>query len=203
MTTCDKCADMFFVMKKRMKLKEFAAVNNISYRTALRHWQAGLIEGVQNGSGAILVSEYVNGSNYETPSVVKAVVFVRSADDRLAGGREKKLDLFVKGKGVDDYDTIFWDGFIFQANPFLEKILDEGYNHVFVETLTDLFGVNYKVLNRLFAEQGVKVEALSEPVAVAAVVYEFYLAAVNMAKAAVGMTGYKKRLFDSANKIFS
>ena len=186
-----------------MKLKEFAALNNISYRTALRHWQSGLIEGVQNGSGAILVSEYVNASNYETPAVVKPLIFIRSADERLVDERKKKLDIFIKENGYDTYDTILWDGFIFQTNPFLEQIIEEEYNYIVVETLTDLFGVNYKVFVRLFEDRGVKVEALEKPVPVAATVYEFYLAAVGMAKAAVGMTSYKKRLFDSANKIFS
>lgn len=191
------------MMRKRVKLKEFAEINDISYRTALRHWQAGLIEGVQNGSGAILVSEYKNAETYKDALISKPLVFIRSADERMVEGRRKKIDLFMKDVGVENYDTILWDGFIFQANPFLDKILEQDYNYIVVETLTDLFGVNYKILNKLFLEKGIRVEALDKPIPVSAVIYEFYLSAVGMAKAAVGMTGYKKRLFDSANKIFS
>jgi predicted site-specific integrase-resolvase len=191
------------MMRKRIKLKEFAEINNISYRTALRHWQAGLIEGIQNGSGAILVSEYKSAENFEDVKIPKPLVFIRSADERMVEGRQKKIDLFMKDAGFENYDTILWDGFIFQANPFLEKILEKDYNYIVVETLTDLFGVNYKILAKLFLEKGIRIDALDKPIPVSAIIYEFYLSAVGMAKAAVGMTGYKKRLFESANKIFS
>lgn len=197
------CADIFYMIKKRIKLKEFAEINNISYRTALRHWQAGLIEGIQNGSSSILVSEYKSAEKVDNIKIFKPLVFIRSADERMVEGRKKKIDLFMKDGGFEDYDTIIWDGFIFQANPFLEKILEKDYNYIVVETLTDLFGVNYKILAKLFLEKGIEIEPLDKPIPVSAIIYEFYLSAVSMAKAAVGMTSYKKRLFESANKIFS
>jgi hypothetical protein len=191
------------MMRKRMKLKEFAELNNISYRTALRHWQMGLIEGVQNGSGSILVSEYHNASGNKEAVAIKPLVFIRSADERMIEGRQKKLDLFMQDVGHGTYDTILWDGFIFQANPFIEQILEKGYNYIAVETLTDFLGVNHKIFAELLKEKGIHIEALDKPVAISAIIYEFYLSAVGMAKAAVGMTGYKKRLFETANKIFS
>jgi predicted site-specific integrase-resolvase len=40
-----------------MKLSQYAKQQRISYRTALRCWQAGLIKGYQAPTGTIIVAE--------------------------------------------------------------------------------------------------------------------------------------------------
>jgi predicted site-specific integrase-resolvase len=199
----DICADNIFVMKKRIKLKEFADLNNISYRTALRHWKAGLIEGVQNGSGAILVSEYfdVKASMVEKP--VKALLFVRCTDENLVADYEAKLKFFAKELGVESYDIIVWDGYSFQGNPHIVDILEKNYNYIIVDRITDIFGVNHKALMWVCEEKDITVKTLNTPASIGSNIYEFYLSAVSLAKAAVGMNAYKKRLFDSATNLFS
>lgn len=199
---CDICADSFSVMKKRMKLKEFAALNNISYRTALRHWQTGLLEGVQNGSGVILVSEYKKSPN-ENETPVRALMFVRCPDERFLKDLEEKLSFFAKELEVEKYDKIVWEGFAFQANPHLVDILDSNYNYIIVDKLSDIFGSNYKAFVKILESRGVEVKHLSVSPAVGSQVYEFYLSAISMAKAAVGMNSYKKRVFESASNLFS
>ena len=199
----DFCADNIFVMKKRIKLKEFAELNNISYRTALRHWKAGLIDGVQNGSGAILVSEYINVRSSKQEKPVKALLFVRCNDEKLVGDYTDKLRFFAKELGVESYDIIVWDGYSFQGNPHIVNILENNYNYIIVDRITDIFGVNHKALMWVFEERDIVVKSLNPPASIGSNIYEFYLASVSMAKAAVGMNAYKKRLFDSATNLFS
>jgi len=202
-TDCDICADNIFTMRKRMKLKEFAELNNVSYRTALRHWRQGLIEGVQNGSGAILVSEYKDASLNDAETTTKTLVFIRCPNEKFLEEAEKKLDFFAKELEIEEYDKITWEGYMFQANPHLVDVIEKGYNLIIVERLSDIFGANYKALQFLLELRGVRVESLLEPVAVGSVIYEFYLSAMAMVKAAVGMNTHKKRVFDSASNLFS
>lgn len=200
----DICADNISAMKKRIKLKEFAASNNISYRTALRHWRMGLIEGVQNGSGVILVSEYYNAKALKDSEVeTKALIFVRCANENMVESYKDKLKFFAKELNVEEYDIIVWDGYAFQGNPHIIEILEKGYNYIIVDRITDIFGANHKAFSWIFEEKDITIKTLNSPDSVGTNVYEFYMSAISMAKAAIGMNAYKKRIFDAANNLFS
>jgi len=47
-----------------MKLSQYAKLNNVTYRTAYRHWKTGIIKGKQLPTGTIVINEERLNNNY-------------------------------------------------------------------------------------------------------------------------------------------
>ena len=182
-----------------MPLKKFAEANNISYRTAYRHWQKGLLEGIKLPTGTILVKGYAKDSSPKKDEN-SCILFIRAKT-------EPSIELVEKLKNtahinnLEILDTIIWNGYNFQSNPYINKILLSGASFVIVNKLTDIYGINYLILESLLSEMGIKTITLDEPDKLEDNIRGLIKSSSSMAKAAVGMHGYKKELSHYINNI--
>ena len=147
-----------------MKLSEYARCNNISYRTAHRHWKQGLIQGKQLASGTIVVNEEIS-QILETTDVL-AVLYARVSNGENKANLETQLDRlrsFANAKGYTIVKEIKEIGSgLNDKRPQLERILQSGgWNVLLVEDKDRLarFGLNY--LQILLEREGRKVEIIN------------------------------------------
>ena len=147
-----------------MKLSEYARCNNISYRTAHRHWKQGLIQGKQLASGTIVVNEEIS-QILETTDVL-AVLYARVSNGENKINLETQLDRlrsFANAKGYTIVKEIKEIGSgLNDKRPQLERILQSGgWNVLLVEDKDRLarFGLNY--LQILLEREGRKVEIIN------------------------------------------
>ena len=147
-----------------MKLSEYARRNNISYRTAHRHWKQGLIQGKQLASGTIVVNEEIS-QILETTDVL-AVLYARVSNGENKINLETQLDRlrsFANAKGYTIVKEIKEIGSgLNDKRPQLERILQSGgWNVLLVEDKDRLarFGLNY--LQILLEREGRKVEIIN------------------------------------------
>jgi predicted site-specific integrase-resolvase len=83
-----------------MKLSQFARKEGISYRTALRWWQAGLIPGSQAATGTIIVTEQEARTEVKPEEVVAIYARVSSHEQRANLERQaKRLEDYCAAKG--------------------------------------------------------------------------------------------------------
>src|SRR6266702_4249479 len=82
-----------------MKLSQYAKQQGISYRTALRWWQAGIIKGYQSPTGTIIVTEE---KPQEAHVVQRVAIYARvsSPEHRPNLGRQmERLENYCAAKG--------------------------------------------------------------------------------------------------------
>lgn len=84
-----------------MKLSEYARKNNITYRTAHRHWKQGLITGKQLNTGTIVVLELTNTHQ----PIKNLVVLCARVSNRCAEATENKTNLETQLNRLRDYAT--------------------------------------------------------------------------------------------------
>jgi len=72
-----------------MKLSEYAKKNNITYRTAHRHWKSGILKGFQLETGTIVLEHEVENNEY--------VIYCR------VSSHDQKADLIRQEQRLRDY----------------------------------------------------------------------------------------------------
>jgi putative resolvase len=92
MTNSDKRIDLCYT--SGMKLSQYARMQGISYRTALRWWKAGQIKGYQAPTGTIIIQD-------QTPEEAKIVQ--RVAIYARVSSREHQLNLERQAERLQDY----------------------------------------------------------------------------------------------------
>lgn len=92
MTNSDKRIDLCYT--SGMKLSQYARMQGISYRTALRWWKAGQIKGYQAPTGTIIIED-------QTPEEAKIVQ--RVAIYARVSSREHQLNLERQAERLQDY----------------------------------------------------------------------------------------------------
>ena len=147
-----------------MKLSEYARRNNISYRTAHRHWKQGLIVGKQLASGTIVVKEEIS-QILETKDIL-TVLYARVSNGENKVNLETQLDRlrsFANAKGYTIVKEIKEIGSgLNDKRPQLEKILQsDGWNILLAEHKDRVarFGLNY--LNVLLKKQHQQIEIIN------------------------------------------
>lgn len=156
-----------------MKLSEYAKKNSISYRTAFRHWKAGLIRGRQLETGTIVVDEI---SDDAMKSDLDYVIYCRvsSSDQKEDLARQKqRLEDFCAAKGfvVKKVYAEIASG-VNDKRAMLMNALDSGSNIV-VEHKDRLtrFGFNY--ISKLLSMQGRKIIVINESTADNDIIQDF------------------------------
>ncbi len=146
-----------------MKLSEYAKQKSISYLTAYRHWQQGLIKGEQLATGTIVIYEertdqqnnqklavlYARVSNAENKTNLDTQLN-RLRDYAIAKGYTIIKEVKETGSGLND------------KRPLLEKILQADNWNVLVAEHKDRiarFGLNY--LSIVLEKQGKKIEIIN------------------------------------------
>lgn len=204
--TCPNEPICISMNKKMISLKKFAENNDISYKTAHRHWKNGIIEGIQLETGTILVQGWKTGREEEKLKTVessnRAVIMVRSKKPEMVTDDILYLKKLSLEEDLEVVDVIIWDGYIFQSNPFIKKIIDKKVSHVLTVSEYDIYGINAPVIVELLSSLGIKTISLQgEAKNIPEMIYNSVLASSNMAKAAVGMAGYKRAIAESNAKL--
>jgi predicted site-specific integrase-resolvase len=185
-------------MQNLKPLKTFAEQCSISYRTAHRHWKNGILDGVQLENGTIMVKGYKSNKNN---ILSHSVIFLRHSINQPYDERLKSLESFASQYGFKDAKIIIWEAYKFQENPHLEELYNSGFTDIFVYDINDLFNDKAFLMN-LFSEKGILVHAVKkDEESNATMMYKCLTAAAKMARAAVGMSSYKKEISEAHSSI--
>jgi putative resolvase len=87
LTNNDKYENLWYAI--RMKLSQYAKQQGISYRTALRWWQAGLIKGHQAPTGTIIVAE---GPPREAQAISRIAIYARVSSYEQRANLERQVE---------------------------------------------------------------------------------------------------------------
>ena len=182
-------------------LRKFAEKNGITYVTAHRHWVKGNIDGLQLPTGKILVSGWKKDS--ADTDKVNAVVFIRVPKGGDPSSIRTKLHEFANLNKITIEKEIVWEAYMFQSNPFLGELLSSGYKYILASSMSDIYGSNHAFIENIFKSNGISTMSLSDPKNIASIIYRAVSAASKMAKATVGMSGYKKEIAESHNDLLT
>ena len=146
-----------------MKLSEYARRNNISYRTAHRHWQQGFIKGKQLESGTVVVFEETATAN-NSKKLVVLYARVSSAENKTnLESQLERLRSYATAKGYTIVKEIKETGSgLNDKRPMLEKILESDNWNILIAEHTDRvarFGLNY--VSILLKKQGKEIEIIN------------------------------------------
>lgn len=147
---------------KKVKLSQYAAENGLSYRTALRHYHAGMLRGEQLATGSIFV--YVSEPEVSKSRGVALYSRVSSSEngDNLKRQQGRLEDYatargYVIARNVSEVGSGLND-----ARPkLLDLLRDDSWEILVVEHKDRLtrFGFNY--LDVLLSKEGRKIEVIN------------------------------------------
>ena len=145
-----------------MKLSEYAKMNNVCYRTAYRHWKAGIISGKQLPTGTIVISE-----EPKTDSNEKVAIYTRVSSSENKTNLDSQADRllsYANAKGYQIHKIIKEVGSGLNDNrPKLYSLLaDTSITKIIVEHKDRFsrFGLNY--IKLLLESQGRSIEIVNE-----------------------------------------
>lgn len=179
-----------------ISLRKFAEQNDITYTTAHRHWLRGNIEGMQLPTGKILVYGWKKDFK-SAGKEQQAIVFIRVPKGKDPAVIRTKLHEYANLNKIAIEKEIIWEAYMFQNNPYLEDLYNSNNKFIIASSMTDIYGINFNFLEKIFASNGIITIALSDPRNIPSLIYKTIVAGANMAKAAVGMSHHKKEISDS------
>ena len=145
-----------------MKLSEYAKMNNVCYRTAYRHWKAGIISGKQLPTGTIVI-----GEEPKTDSNEKIAIYTRVSSSENKTNLDSQADRllsYANAKGYQIHKIIKEVGSGLNDNrPKLYSLLaDTSITKIIVEHKDRFsrFGLNY--IKLLLESQGRSIEIVNE-----------------------------------------
>ena len=185
-----------------MPLKRFAEVHNIGYRTAYRHWQNGLLDGIKLATGTILVKGWKSEEQEAPSSKDQGIIFLRTKNEDNDAVLSKMKDI-ASDRGIIVAEIIIWNGYAFEENTVLADIIKKGIKTIITTKKSDLFGVNHQTISLLFEGMGWDIIALESPDNIPAMVKGIIQSSSRMAKAAVGMHTFKKDIAHYNNNLLS
>lgn len=192
---------------KMISLKKFAETNGISYKTAHRHWRKGLIDGIQLPTGTILVNgwkpeEQATETAQKENTGNDAIILIRTKKTAEVNNIISSLKELALSKNINVIDIIIWDGYVFQSNPFILEILDKNISYILTDNTSSIYSVNNDCIIELLERLGVETISLEkESKNIPQMIYSSVIASSNMAKAAVGMSSYKRAIAESHQKL--
>jgi putative resolvase len=156
---------------RRIKLKQFAEEQGISYVTAYRHWQSGNISGIQLPGGSILVDGWKNsdtGNNEEQDTkTILAVIYSRvvgTSQQEELKAQTNRLKEYAKENGyevlevVEEVATAFSD-----RRPKLLNLLHrKDWNILLVEEEGTLLKFGFPYIEVLLKDRGQEIRVASK-----------------------------------------
>ena len=88
-----------------MKLSEYAKRNNISYGTALRHWNLGILNGKQLATGTIVIFE--DDSEAVKDKVLQVATYARVSSPQNKDNLEKQQSRLIDYANAKGYKTVY------------------------------------------------------------------------------------------------
>lgn len=186
---------------KAISLRKFAEQNDVTYITAHRHWLKGNIEGIQLPTGKILV--YGWKKDFNKKSNETAIVFIRVPKGKDPSPIRTKIHEYANLNKIEIEREIIWEAYMFQNNPYLDELFESDNKFIIASSMSDIYGVNYPFLEKVFLSKGIITMSLSDALNIPNLLYRAIISGAKMAKAAVGMSTYKKEIAESHASIFN
>ena len=174
-----------------MPLKKFAEANNISYRTAYRHWQNGLLDGIKLPTGTILIKGWVNKETPNNKDENSCIILIRSITDNNENSISR-LTKIASANSLKVAKIVVWKGYAFQVNPYLSDVIKEKPKFIITTKLSDIYGSNYSIIDEILSDLGITTLAIDDPDNIESSIKGLIQSTTRMAKAAVGMHNHKK-----------
>lgn len=195
-------ADSILVVNtdKMIPLKKFAEANQIGYRTAYRHWQNGLLEGVKLPTGTILIKGWKSYNGEKESKENECIILIRSLKEEPSEEISRLTD-FAKTKQLTVTEIIIWKGYVFQPNPHIKDIIQNGVKNIVTNKISDIYGINATLIEELLSNQGINSIALEESNNIEISVRGLISSSSKMAKDTVGMHKYKKDIAHYIDKL--
>jgi len=149
-----------------MKLSEYARRNNITYRTAQRHWYNGLINGKQLATGTIVVFEDDKEKIVKTKDL-QVATYARVSSTQNKDNLDKQQSRLIDYANAKGYKTKFnikeIGSGLNDSRPLLLKLLnDKDIDIILVEHKDRLTRFGFKYIETLMEIQGRKIEVINK-----------------------------------------
>ena len=88
-----------------MKLSEYARKNNITYQSALRHWNIGLLNGKQLATGTIVIFD--EDSEAVKNKIIQVATYARVSSSQNKDNLDKQQDRLIDYANAKGYKTLY------------------------------------------------------------------------------------------------
>lgn len=149
------------MIRKYIKLSEYAKNNGVCYKTAYRYWNKGLIKGKQTSTGTILIED-----NTEDGEILVATYARVSSSENKNNleSQSERLRNYANAKGYKIHKEIKEIGSgLNDERKQLESLLKDEKIKIIIAEHKDRFsrfGLNF--INLLMEQQGRKIEIINE-----------------------------------------
>jgi predicted site-specific integrase-resolvase len=146
-----------------MKLSQYAKQQGISYRTALRWWQAGQIKGYQAPTGTIIVTEPTQEPSQSGAVAVYARVYSAENKSNLDSQAERLIAYCAaKGYQVSKVVKEIGSGINESRPKFLALLEDQRIRTIVVEHKDRATRFGFRYLETLLKTQGRTLEVVNQ-----------------------------------------
>jgi putative resolvase len=148
-----------------MKLSEYARINNITYRTAQRHWSNGLIPGKQLATGTIVVFEDDKKEIVKIKNL-QVATYARVSSSQNKDNLDTQQIRLINYANAKGYQTAFnikeiGSGLNDSRPKLLELLSNKDVDIILVEHKDRLTRFGFKYIETLMELQGRKIEVIN------------------------------------------
>jgi len=150
-----------------MKLSEYARRNNITYRTAQRHWYNGLLNGKQLATGTIVIFE--DDKEIVKNKILQVATYARVSSSQNKDNLDKQQSRLIDYANAKGYKTLYnikeiGSGLNDARPKLIELLSNKKIDIILVEHkdgLTRLTRFGFKYIETLMEIQGRKIEVIN------------------------------------------
>lgn len=147
-----------------MKLSEYARRNNITYQSALRHWNLGLLNGKQLATGTIVIFE--DDSEAVKNKILQVATYARVSSSQNKDNLDKQQDRLIDYANAKGYKTLYnikeIGSGLNDSRPQLIKLLrNSQIDIILVEHKDRLTRFGFKYIEELLDIQDRKIEVIN------------------------------------------
>ena len=148
-----------------MKLSEYARKNNITYRTAQRHWSMGLVPGKQLATGTIVVFDD-DKKEIVKPKILQIATYARVSSSQNKDNLETQQTRLINYANAKGYQTAYnikeiGSGLNDSRPKLLELLANKDVDIILVEHKDRLTRFGFKYIETLMEIQGRKIEIIN------------------------------------------
>ena len=148
-----------------MKLSEYARKNNITYRTAQRHWTNGLISGKQLATGTIVVFDDDKKEIVKT-KILQVATYARVSSTQNKDNLDNQQTRLINYANAKGYQTAFnikeiGSGLNDSRPKLLELLSNKDIDIILVEHKDRLTRFGFKYIETLMELQDRKIEVIN------------------------------------------
>ena len=147
-----------------MKLSEYARRNNITYRTAQRHWYNGLLSGKQLATGTIVIFE--DDKEVVKNKILQVATYARVSSSQNKDNLDKQQSRLIDYANAKGYKTLYnikeiGSGLNDTRPKLIELLSNKKIDIILVEHKDRLTRFGFKYIEILMEIQGRKIEVIN------------------------------------------